>query len=413
MLKRYPFHALMLIFILAGWTYLSFFNELMDDDLVMLGWLKEKGIWGATIYQYETWNTRWMSFLYLHTWMYSINTKEALLPIYHITTLSVLFFAFYRLRNGLEKKELIASTNNVFERLFHTGLLCAALITSTYHIGDTWFWMNTSTMYGWNLIAILFAMGITIMPISSPTLQLISMLLCGLYTGGAAEPAVAGIICIGIALFLTNKKAIQQYMKLVLPFIVGMTISFSIALAGEGHVRRSGALPEPGLIDLIWKGAWFSLKIAMAHSPIRILLLIILLFPLFVTGSQSKKVNLKRNLVISIAAWLIVVIPHTYFIVMIMGDYGPARAWSFISLWTMIVIAWLLSRTGYAIIDSLMAAGKWVLVAAMIYGGFMMVDVPEYSRYLKEIKEKKKTYVTDEVPPSGFLHRIGGEQTEQ
>ena len=78
MLNRIPQYLLLLLFVL-GFGLLAFYNVLMDDDLVMLRGVEAHGIVGATIDHYDSWNTRWMSFFFLHTWATRSFTISAVL----------------------------------------------------------------------------------------------------------------------------------------------------------------------------------------------------------------------------------------------------------------------------------------------------------------------------------------------
>lgn len=182
----------MLVCMGFGYLLLSYYNALLDDDIVMLRSVREQGIIGATIGQYESWNTRWMSFLFLHSWMYFWNEDSSPL-LYHLFTLTTLLCSFRRLARGLSAKGLINPAGKA-EIRFYAALMTAALLAATYHIGDTWFWVNTSTMYGWNLTAIVCTLSLVLLPLKNSLLQDIFISHAGLYVGGAAEPAVACLL---------------------------------------------------------------------------------------------------------------------------------------------------------------------------------------------------------------------------
>ncbi|MBL0096804.1 MAG: hypothetical protein IPP46_10160 [Bacteroidetes bacterium] len=169
MFKRLSSHGLIILLGSLVWGVLSYYNVLVDDDVVMLRSVKDAGIVGATIGQYETWNTRWMSFFFLHTWMNFWNENSSPL-LYHLVTLMALVLASRRLVMAMISKRWIAASSNLQEWFF-AGLISTALVVSSYHIGDTWFWVNTSTMYGWNLIALLLAISLVLSPLKNNLLQ--------------------------------------------------------------------------------------------------------------------------------------------------------------------------------------------------------------------------------------------------
>ena len=408
MIRKYPVHFILLLAVFAGWLLLSFYNVLVDDDIVMLRSVKESGIIGATIGQYNTWNTRWMSFLLLHSWMYFWDVHSSPL-LYHLITLSFLLLSFRRLVVALSSKGWINASSNAAV-LVYSSLLSAALIVATYHIGDTWFWVNTSTMYGWNLIAIVFAASLTWLPLKQTLMQKILLLFSGLYVGGAAEPAVACLLLLLPAVIYFNKYENKQEKLSILLFLIGMVVSFSIALAGEGHGKRAAALPDPGGLGLIVKGAYFSAKIALFHSPLRVMMVLVLLFPLFERTQTATQVNVISDTGKVVLAWTTVILLQTFFITYIMGDYGPERAWSFLSLWTVCVGAWWLYRCGY-LIPSVWkkvfsyAAGVMILIVFC----YQIKTIPTYSAYVKNIRNKEVQFDSKKVPDAGLLHKISFE----
>jgi hypothetical protein len=150
----------------------------------------------------------------------------------------ICFFARLQAKKGLN------AFTSTPDRILKSGLFTAAIIISTFHIGDTWFWVNTSTMYGWNLIALLGAVSISIKPLQNKFIQDSLITFLGLYVGGAAEPAVVCLFVILIGVLYYKSDRTQEYRNHIINFLIGMSVSFGIALAGDGHSKREAALPD-------------------------------------------------------------------------------------------------------------------------------------------------------------------------
>lgn len=403
MLKRFPSHGLILLAAGLIWGVLSYYNLLIDDDAVLLRSVKRAGVTGATIEQYDNWNTRWMALLFTHTWMDCWNEHSAPLP-YHLLTLVALMLASRRLVMAMISKRWIIVTSVLQEWAF-AGLISTALVVASYHIGDTWFWVNTSTMYGWNLILLLLALSLTLLPLENKWLQNVLLTFSGIYVGGAAEPAVACLLFILPACLFFYRTKMKIYEPHILNFLIGLSVSFGIAFAGDGHGKRAAALPDPDLAGLLINGAYFSAKMALYHTPLRLLMVVVVLFPLF--AEHKKNNNFLPVTLKAAGAWFALVIFHTYFITYIMGDYGPERAWSFISLCNVLVAGWWLYHCSGLLHAMLMKMLGWVVCVIMVLTLFKQLNVlPHYHAYVKSIVNKEVIFDPEKVPDPGLLHKI-------
>ncbi|MFN0188340.1 MAG: hypothetical protein ACKVQV_06530 [Bacteroidia bacterium] len=417
MLTLIPRYLLLLLFVL-GFGLLAYYNVLMDDDLVMLRGVEAHGIVGATIDHYDSWNTRWMSFFFLHTWM-SFWTEDSSPLLYHLFTLGSLFFVSDLFLRSMQAKKSLNAFTSTSDRILKSGLFTAAIIISTFHIGDTWFWVNTSTMYGWNLIALLGAMSIcpvrlrsgqVYRPIPNKFIQDSLITFLGLYVGGAAEPAVVCLLIILIGVLYFKSDRTQEYRNHIINFLIGMGVSFGIALSGDGHSKREAALPDLSIVDWLIHSGYFSIKIAFIHSPLRILLVLTLLYPIFSNNSNTPKLSVGKGTLYAVMTWLFVVVLHTYFITYVMGDYGPPRAWSFISFMSVMLLAWWLFNYANKIPTVAVQISTWGSVFIIGYVVYtQMIVLPQYSTYVKKVKTKEILFDAKEVLRSGLLHRLSQE----
>lgn len=404
MLRKQPILLSILIVSYLLLLFLAWYNTLADDDLLMWAAVKREGVLGATLEQYRSWNTRWMSFLFLHTWLYFLNPQSSLF-LYHLFTFCMLFAAFKRIVDSPEIKSALQFRDN---SAFAAGLGVLALFICTYNIGDTWFWINTSTMYGWNLIVLIYAFSLVLRPLGSSSLQSALLNVCGLYVGGAAEPAAILVLILIPAFLLLKKDQAAPYKSNIIHFLTGLCIAFAIAFAGEGHSRREAALPDLSLLNLVLHSVYFSLKIILWHSPLRWLCALGLLTAVFRQRTNSPR-NPLRDALLALSAWIAVVVVHTSFITYIMGDYGPARAWSFLSLWLVVCSSWwLYHHTGQIRVKVLW--GLQFISLVLIVGTALqqLRVIPEYARMVKEINEGRRPYEDQKLPDHGLLHRMNG-----
>jgi hypothetical protein len=408
--------------ILALWLVLSFFNRLMNDDLLMLQAVKDHGITGATQLLYEKWNTRWASLLWVNTW-YSFWDMDSHPFWYHIITLDFIIGAFMRLLQSLQKRNYFP-TVNLFTTICWSFLCTGALVAATYHIGDTWFWVNTSAMYGWNLGFFILAMGILLEEEKSIT-DLLLVIGCGIFIGGAAEPFAVLLLLSGLLCFVM--PSIRQVIyrdRAFLFFLLAIWVSFGFAYAGSGHAVRSTLLPTVSVLSAIAKGLYFGLKIIVIHSPLRLLATTFLFIPFYFIGRMyadghtiSFKTYFLKYKLPAFSIWCCWVFLHAIIITKIMGDYGPARAWSSISLATVIMVAYLWWMAGKnnllqeATILSILIRLTPFLIAGICLVQFFTLQT--YSKALDQrmellftAKEKNDTatLVLPPLPSSGFLH---------
>ncbi len=347
--KSDRFLSVIVLVIISMWIIVSYFNRLVDDDLIMVESVKELGVWGSMIHFYNGWNTRWAAYLLQCSFyqFWSFTSK----PIYYnLLTLLFMVSCSYALINSFLKKtinSLISKTETLkFSILFFGGL-----ILTSYHIGDTWFWVSGSTMYGWNL-----GCGILILSIlfnEYKWWQIPILIPLGCFIGGAAEPfAVCFLIASLLFLFRRFKKTTKIPIRLITT-LIAIAVSFGIAFAGKGHEVRSELLPSIGILEIILRTIYFSLKIILWHSPLRIIASILLFIPFYKLGQENKLTPnnnlfpfLKKKVLPIFFLWMEWVFLHCLLITKLMGNYGPPRAWSSISLLTAIFVAYLMFEAG-------------------------------------------------------------------
>jgi hypothetical protein len=132
-----------------------------------------------------------------------------------------------------------------------------------------------------------------------------------------------------------------------------------------------------------------------------------LLYPIFSNNSSTAKLSVGKGTVYALMAWLFVVVLHTYFITFVMGDYGPPRAWSFISFVSVLIGAWWLYNYANKIPAIVVQISTWVSVGII---GFVVytqaIELPPYSTYVKKVNGKEILFDVKAEPKAGLLHRV-------
>ncbi|MBK9636725.1 MAG: hypothetical protein IPO63_02515 [Bacteroidetes bacterium] len=163
-------------------------------------------------------------------------------------------------------------------------------------------------------------------------------------------------------------------------------------------------------MDWLIHSGYFSAKIAFIHAPLRIFLVLTMLYPIFSNNSSTAKLSLVKGTLYAFMAWLFVVVMHTYFITYVMGDYGPPRAWSFISFVYVLIGAWWLFNYSNKIPSLVIQISTWVSVGIIAYVVYIQaIELPPYSSYVKKVNSKEIMFDGKEVPKAGLLHRVSQE----
>ena len=151
-LKFFLLSVFCIAFLLVYLT-LSLNNRLAADDYFYLKNLNQHGVWIGMIDSYSTWVTRWSAILFLNVVLLSYNFFHSLLP-YHLLTLLVFvivmmdFLSFLSLR--FLKEKISFPTLLIYVLLF-----IASFFFFSFSIGETFFWVASTTMYLWSVIFII------------------------------------------------------------------------------------------------------------------------------------------------------------------------------------------------------------------------------------------------------------------
>ncbi len=396
------------VLFLLVFFFISYFNRFAEDDFLFLETVKQKGIWQATLAHYHSWNTRWFAIAWVNTWYWLI---EKGIPIFVFNWLSLLImiFGFYRL---LSRVGLFTSSSQLRTILF-SMVLSTCFFFSTFNISDSWFWINSTTMYLWDIG--LFCLGLSVL-MKQEKLSLrdyILVIVSGLYVGGASEPFLITLL-LGIPFYsvITNQLALKQLFlsRIVIAlFWFSILIAFLIELNGTGHGARSNVLPQTSLLSALGKSCYFTIKILFWHFPFHIIPLILFSVPWYYLGYINKSNTISSKLVPLYLKGILAIFILTYIntlpIVYLMGDYGPSRAWTPISFYSCIITAFLFYRTGEQLKLKYFSAVKVFEITGIIAFVFLLTTGIYYSktaRRYSQAYDAKKPF--NELPASGWIH---------
>ena len=411
-----------LLFILIFFS-VSFFNRFAEDDFLFLKTVEQKGIGLATFAHYQSWNTRWCAIAWLNSWYWLIDCG---IPIFVFNWLSLVFmiFCFQSLLSKLDVPSLSMVgdfvptkvgilANLSLKRILFSILFCICFFFCTFNIADAWFWLNSTTMYLWNIGFLCLAWSKLLKKEKLIITDYIIIGVSGLYIGGASEPFLITLL-LSISVFVIHinqfgrKQFVHPKYAIVLLWL-SIIVSFLIALHGSGHGARSNVLPHTSLLSTITKSFYYTSKILVWHFPIHVFLLLLFSIPWFYLGyvnkSDLKPIKLFALYTKAIFLMIFLTYLNTLPIVYLMGDYGPSRAWTPISFYICIITAFLFFKTGQQLKIKYFNALRFFELTGIITFCLLVVTGIYYvrtaSEYAKAYDDKKSF---NKLPESGWLH---------
>lgn len=386
----------------------SFFNRLAEDDYLFIETVKKQGIVHATLAHYHSWNTRWLSIAWLNMWYWLIDRG---LPLFAFNWMGFLFmlFSFYQV---LKTLHLFNSRNNFF--LFSI-LFCAAFFFSTFNKPDSWMWINSNTMYLWN-IGFFCLVCSRILKIKITRISIFILALSGIYIGAASEPfAFTLLVVLPLIIFLpSNIHSIHFSRYAIIISWSAILFSFIIAYSGSGHVMRSNFLPHVGLMYAITRSFYFTLKILIYHFPVHSIPLILFASAWMYAGWTSNYFY-TNNLFMLLAKCIVVILFLTYIntlpLVYLMGDAGPSRAWTPVSFYISAIACYFFYTTGQQLKLKGAQVKSFLSVSAIVTSLFLVVAGMHHliiaHHYATEYDQQRNF---EALPESGWLHsaKAGG-----
>lgn len=321
-----PLFLFLLFFLLAG-----IYNRYASDDFEFLFRYHDLGLRGSVAYFYENWNTRWLAISFMNL-VFSITSTVHTLLWYHILSVDLLWFAFYRIVRNITQRGTVDS-------LLLSGFAVIAFFYSCFSISDVFFWINTSTMYLWSVIALALIAG-ELMSEQRTVPGYMLIIFSAAYIGGSCEPLAAVTMVTIVTLFIYtlryNFNSINRdnmLLKCALAFLF-ITATFTISMSGDGHLVRSSFLPvvSPGIKSWILVKSF--IKMIFFYLPSKLMICLLFSFPWMLLGLTSSVTKINgRILRLSTIAFIALVILSLAPVVFVMSEMGPERSWTQISFY--------------------------------------------------------------------------------
>ncbi|HEX5001275.1 MAG TPA: hypothetical protein VFW78_02165 [Bacteroidia bacterium] len=330
----------------AAFLLCGFYNRPASDDFEFLRVVKAKGVTGSMLFFRDTWNTRWAAILWLNIWLKCYLVTGTFFWYHLITLLALITSASFAVKR-VTSYYLHSPLNNKTIFIL-ASCIAMALFYSTFSIPDTWFWINTSTMYGWSHIYAFLAIG-ALFSKQHTIKDSIVLVIAAIFIGGGNEPfALNAILISGFAAIALTKTNAANKIRMLLLFIACVALSFLYSYAGNGHTVRSSLLPHPGVTGLSWILVKSLVKFTLLYLPSRLPAILLFLVPFYFLGSNYKGMIRTRSLVrYTFIAGAILLVTALAPVVFIMAEMGPERAWSQLSLYLTLGGAILFFIAGY------------------------------------------------------------------
>ncbi|MCB0428711.1 MAG: hypothetical protein KDD54_01240 [Flavobacteriales bacterium] len=375
---------------------LAWFNRLSRDDFALLELVKSRGILHATWLFYSDWNGRWIALLQSHTWLAFYNRYTLLL-----FAISHLAIAWWAVRRILVSLRLSIPHHNWLALIFINGWFL-----TTQGVGESWWWVSTSTSYMSSLVALLVLTSCLLRK-NSGTRNLVLPLLCALYIGASNE--TLALLSIAAMVALAWKK--PDLRRQLIPALIVMGGAFATLLVAPGNMRRSEHLSpfslDKGVRMWLISGGRFFLK----TIPLHVLWTILAALPFYGYLPQISTKQLKRVA----GVWLILALVIPAPSVLITSDVAPDRVMAPMGLltqvFTIVAVMWLKGQ--WPVVGQKAAVmSSWLLLCGNIL--WMVVQFPVASTYanavdarmqnLHNIRKAPGEVVTlAPLPPSGWL----------
>ncbi|MDQ3051195.1 MAG: hypothetical protein M3Q95_09950 [Bacteroidota bacterium] len=415
--KQYRLLVIPLLLFLISYVFVSSQNRFASDDFEFLNKLREFGVMGSVKWFHENWNTRWASITLLN-FILLFSIQSGSLVWYHLISLTLLWLAFYRnIRNRLSQ----GRRND----LLNAGYAATAFFFACFSISDVFFWVNTSTMYLYGCIALLFAVA----EITTKTHSVASYFrLAGfsLFLSGAYEPLVftCMLVCIMLLGYFVRSHGWRVWLfpvdKKIIILLSALLLGFAISYSGDGHVVRSLYLPQTGFAFKLW--VWIKAvgKMFVFYVPAKLLPVLLFSLPWFLLGASGNFYWLNPAVLKRVTAAFVLLVSIALLpVAFIMSEMGPERAWTQVSLYLTLYVGFVACYSGKAlrmkpmmnnVVGIYVFIGGLYLAATGISAGVKAIGYRNaYDARIATILTNQKTVKKDPfylkpLPDSGWLH---------
>lgn len=247
------------------------------DDFHFLHNLKDNGIIGATIKEYNNWNSRYLSNLLAFS---SLKLYASTIPMLIAGVFYYVFavFAIYRFIHSLFPQP---NNNSSFLLFIFSVSAVSGLFYGSFKINETWFWLCTIHTYMLSSFALVLGSVSLIKQHPQWTDKLISAF-CFLYIGGASGPLTLTTIMVLLILygysFYKPAGWVKRNKGQILLYLILIVSSFTLLYTAPGNRERESAFENVGIMWSILYNFKFGGIIVFKYLPP-------VLFPLLASSS--------------------------------------------------------------------------------------------------------------------------------
>ncbi len=412
MIKAYRVSIAVVCFLfLSLYLVLSFNCRLSSDDFYYLGLHNEFGAWGGMAHQYFKWSGRWAAH-WIACALIGAYRNFWFLPLITLSTLTALIFSIRGiLTDVISKYGYITKPDSLLISL----AIVATFFFTSYGIGESWFWYIIIITYMWSIIAFIIILNMIFR--EGRLINYVMVVLAGCFIGGASE-SFAMIFITVLLLILGYRISPLKYSysesvnkKLIFAIAI-ITISLAVSAFAPGTGVRNSLLPSVTISGKVFITAKAFIKYFVRYLPQKILCFLFLLSPIVFFGMMFRKnVNRKINyaytlriLSVLYPAGLIILFIPTCFI---LGETGPDRALSIVSLYTVIIFGILFFLLGTLIENKPVTAILIVMnILTSVYIFFEMLEQKRIASSFSSAYDNRLIYL-ESMKNDSSVHIIG------
>ncbi|MEI6815658.1 MAG: hypothetical protein WCL14_03530 [Bacteroidota bacterium] len=408
-------------------TYLMFgyFTRMCNDDFAYCFRVDKMGMWNAFIFSYKTWNTRWSSILLMNGMMNCFDPTASLL-LYYIFLLLLFIGSVFKLIGSF--CDLLKVKPSPINLLNYSMLTCSGFFLFNMGIGETWFWMNASTIYIFPVIMFCFGLSLVInRKTTTPIYALI--FLSFILAGGGNEPFVIIMICL-LSLLIFKLRKLKTSMPI--PFInamkrktilavTAMVISFMVTAFCPGVAIRNSFLPPLSWMHVFQAVAYTSFQVmkTTAVDKVWFILPFFLIWVALGTKLSSLKNEIIARFISKINSILYIMIAFCFLNIVIsaVAIHGvpPLRSLTTMTLLETTILILIGIKVGYqtTLPKRLSTMAPILLIgiyAILIFNQYPIIKAHAAAYddriiFLKGIpKDQKQAVKVRALPPSGWLY---------
>jgi hypothetical protein len=411
---------------------LSFYNRFAVDDYYHIHDEHLFGIWGGMLEGYYHWGGRWTSYL-LWDLIYYFHEYPFVLFMYSFSVIICFVLAVYLLlRRIFELFEIVSSK---FLTLNYSVLFSAFTFLMSFSKSEIWFWVQSTAMFVFSIIAFLFGLGI-IAGKKSKYWHFFFLAICFTYAGGASETYALFYIfplllfCCFFLFFKEDriiKRLKERALGKILFSIIFLVAAFIISYMAPGNAIRATWLPEPSFFSAFYITVKSLGKLILFKMPMQLPWIMLFSVPWIFLGFAKGEKQLKfsfynfyKRFLVSLIFLVILIYCMLFPACYVLSEIGPDRSLSqvvllisgFCSVWAF-VFGYRYLRTGI-IFKYLFYCSLTLIIASFIVITILQFRaVSNYAAALDKRTENllelqknnnKKTINLDELPSSGFLY---------